>query len=653
MRPEIIIAIICIFVLGEVPVKDQKEVVEWYPFAFSAAPDASSMFSNHDTLDLPSGKHGFLRVNKGEFRFEDGSRAKFWGTNLVYNACFPAKEEGEQLAQRLAYFGFNAVRLHHMDSSFGPRGIFEDTCPTCTPDQKKITTKLSDKQLDRLDYLIYQLKKHGIYIDINLLVSRRFTAADEVNDADKLHEAAKPVSLFDRKIIDLSKKYAFDLLHHYNPYTKCRYCCDPAVIFVEITNENSLLRAWMLDKLNGTESGPNSIGKAIPYSYQTELDLLWNKWLERKYGQPAGVIQAWSDQQSLRFPGRFSFSRLQFSKKIFHSDTEISDLRGFYTDLQTRYFEEFSSFLRNQVGVKIPITGIGGFLVPEDIETEKSTDFVAMHAYWDHPRFPNKFWDKNDFRINDNSMLLDSHLGIIGKFHEACRIKEKPCVVTEWNHCYPNRFSYETPVMLAADAGKTGCQGLFQFAFSHGWSKYPVFNSIDRYFDIMSNPQQLLLAKVASILYLNQTNDQISTTITDGIFRLNSPLVQGYSGFIREQEFVSENLHIKAHENGAVFLYSASDSGIQGLKSLILVTVGGVKNTNSGWGGDRFDWGSAPTLLRKIGVDIRLKYQTGCRMYELGSDGRRRKELKGSYGNENVTFTTTASFSPWYEIVFP
>jgi hypothetical protein len=93
----------------------------------------------------------------------------------------------------------------------------------------KKTGVLSKKQLDKLDYLIYQLKIRGIYIDINLLVSRHFTEADGIKHAKELGMAAKPASMFDPKLIELQKQYAKNLLTHLNPYTKLRYCDDPAI----------------------------------------------------------------------------------------------------------------------------------------------------------------------------------------------------------------------------------------------------------------------------------------------------------------------------------------------------------------------------------------------------------------------------------------
>ena len=260
---------------------------QWFPYYFpsdpATAPDyqgvPSSVFNaGKEVLDPPAGKHGFVKVKDGHFYFEDGTRAKFWGTNLCFSACFPDKKEAEIIAKRIAYFGFNAVRLHHMDFHFEPNGIFEDTAPASQNPQLKSTSTLSKKQLDRLDYLIYKLKQRGIYININLLVSRHFTKGDGVADAEKLGMAAKPVCMFDKRLIELQKKYAKELLTHFNPYTKLRYCDDPAICLVEIVNESTL-------------AGFNKT--SVPEYYQKEFDELLNTWLITKYDSFEKTQEAW------------------------------------------------------------------------------------------------------------------------------------------------------------------------------------------------------------------------------------------------------------------------------------------------------------------------------------------------------------------------
>jgi hypothetical protein len=56
---------------------------EWYEIETDVKNDGSNYVDWSSLLDAPAGKHGFLKAFKGHFQFEDGTAAKFWGTNIV------------------------------------------------------------------------------------------------------------------------------------------------------------------------------------------------------------------------------------------------------------------------------------------------------------------------------------------------------------------------------------------------------------------------------------------------------------------------------------------------------------------------------------------------------------------------------------------
>jgi hypothetical protein len=99
---------------------------------------------------------------------------------------------------------------------------------------------IDPKRLERLDYLIAELKGQGIYVDVNLHVSRWFDEAEGFVARQQRPNYDKGLDNFEPRMIELQKKYARDLLAHVNPYTKNRYAAEPAVAFVEINNENAL-----------------------------------------------------------------------------------------------------------------------------------------------------------------------------------------------------------------------------------------------------------------------------------------------------------------------------------------------------------------------------------------------------------------------------
>ena len=220
-----------------------------------------------------AGANGFIFDQSGDFTTKKG-QTRLLGTNFCFGASFTTKEKAERVADTLSRFGVGVVRLHHMDS----RDIWiydkEHSC---------VTTEIDPEKLDRLDYVIYCLKQKGIYVNINLHVSRKFTDRDGFVDADKLPSQDKGVDNFDRKMIEYQKKYAKELLQHVNPYTGLSYVDDPCVAVVEINNENSVVASWSWGQLDN-----------IPEYYEKELQELWNKWLVDKYGTTEKLREAWA-----------------------------------------------------------------------------------------------------------------------------------------------------------------------------------------------------------------------------------------------------------------------------------------------------------------------------------------------------------------------
>jgi hypothetical protein len=239
-----------------------------FPFVISYdAPDNVTNVS--DWIERPAGKHGFVRVEDGRLATDAGP-IRFWATNFCFEACFPEREQAERVAARLARLGINCVRMHHMDS----RSIWGSSPDKLTIDPKK---------LDRLDYLIYQLKEQGIYTNINLHVSRWLGEKEGFVARDQRPNYDKGLGNFEPRMIELQKKYARDLLTHVNPYTKTAYCDEPAVAFVEISNEDALFAIWGRGQLD-----------RLPDPYATTFRELWNDWLRKKYAGSDQLRKAWN-----------------------------------------------------------------------------------------------------------------------------------------------------------------------------------------------------------------------------------------------------------------------------------------------------------------------------------------------------------------------
>ena len=244
---------------------------EMFPFVLPWDDATPSITNISSWLEKPAGRDGFVSVKDGHL-FANEKRLRIFGVNLAFGANFPTHSDAEKVAARMAKFGINCVRFHHMDAEAAPDGIWSKDKKTLDPGQ-----------LDKLDYFIAELKKNGIYADLNLHVSRTYP------DRPKAEKQGNPdydkgVDNFCAAMIALQKDYARDLLTHVNPFTKSAYIDEPAVALIEINNENALLDEWHNGELD-----------RIAAPYREELTVLWLKWLREKYPTDERLAAAWSE----------------------------------------------------------------------------------------------------------------------------------------------------------------------------------------------------------------------------------------------------------------------------------------------------------------------------------------------------------------------
>jgi len=209
-----------------------------------------------------------LVARRGHFHRD--RQVRIWGVNLCFGANFPAHEDAPAVAARLAAAGVNSIRCHHMDSARWPRGIWN------AQDGRTI----EPQALDRLDYFINELAKRGIFTNINLHVGYKHSEALGLPTTNR--EFDKIYGIFTPALIEAQKEYAKDLLTHVNPYRKVRYADDPAVAFVEITNEDSFFM-W----------GAEETLRTLPPYYAAILRGQFNSWLSRRYGSDDALAAAW------------------------------------------------------------------------------------------------------------------------------------------------------------------------------------------------------------------------------------------------------------------------------------------------------------------------------------------------------------------------
>jgi hypothetical protein len=346
--------------------------------------------------ERPAGKHGFLKAEGDKFVFEDGTKARFWGTCFNSAQCFPSHEHSDKLAKRLSKIGVNIVRFHQMDAEWSTPNIFQFT----RGENKQNTLSFDPQSIDRLDYLICCLKKEGVYIHMDLLTYRRFREGDGIKDASLLDDSAKPYSTFDRKLIDLQKKYNYDIWTHLNPYTGLTYKDDPAIVLVEVTNEADLFTQ-----------------KVTLEPYRSQLEDRYRDW--------AG------DKRIKLIKGKIDFTKPD------------KTMLEFFINVTQEYYKEMIQHMR-ETGVRIPVTGTNWSRGVAHLSSQLATDYTDSHAYtsggggW---RDINGEFGNQPNLGSDNNMLPTLAFN---------RVSGKPFFVSEWDNPWPNEWRAESSLLMAS-----------------------------------------------------------------------------------------------------------------------------------------------------------------------------------------------------------
>lgn len=392
------------------------------------------------TLQKPAGKKGFLKVSpEGKFQWGDGSRARFWGINVASTRLNIPPSQIDAVVKNFAKAGLNLVRLEAADNR---------NCLLGAADGAD-SRHFDPQYLDRLDYWMHALRKNGICYYLDLLDFRTFRPGDGVINAEQLDRAARPYAVFDKKLIELQKEYATNLLTHRNPYSGLRPIDDPAFAMMEICNEHGFF--LYPEKL-----------ETLVEPYRTNLLGMWNQWLRDTYGTRDKLKAWWGQWQGTMtllpeedpFLSTVKLPLLSPPKKnmekldVLRSPTRTRDGVRFLYLVQQNYFKEMYAHLR-AIGAKIPITAVvSNEILPDLLSVANTCDFLAGNWYGEVERFDSRTPGVRYYN-NRNPLRIDSATSL-APFTAALRWNKKPVVIREFATSSPNYWrGTSVPEMLA------------------------------------------------------------------------------------------------------------------------------------------------------------------------------------------------------------
>ena len=378
---------------------------DWIPYVpHKEDVDAGGILDAGYLIEKPSGAHGFLtQDNKGNFVFEDGTKAKFLGSELQ---LFSAKEEVDWLMKWMRRHGLNYARVH----GFGA---------------------LRPERYERLDYSVSLAKQEGIYLILTPIYwSPQFNIVGP--DGKDVRISSHVILFFNKNMEESVQNLWKDFYTHLNPITGLRYCDDPTIMGIELKNEDSPF--WALDWIRNDQP-----------VFWKEIQEQYSDFLKEKYSTTDALRKAWTlagypsaldDGESLELRNIEVFDFTGWHVEQNDRDISLrprkSDQTEFLHKKLTGFYERSYKFLR-EIGCKQVICGSNwrgdSYTMRHVLEADARMDYVDQHDYFDHPTGG---WRIDDVVIHNQSMLKAPAAGLIGRLAPR-QVINRPFTVSEWN----------------------------------------------------------------------------------------------------------------------------------------------------------------------------------------------------------------------------
>jgi len=424
----------------------QEDNSNWFKNALD--PNESPVdlsFLNHK----PAGRHGFVKTKGDQLIFEDGTPVRFWGGNIAAYAIFSDKKQIELQAKRMAKLGFNLMRIHHHDSmQWVKRTVIDQT--------KNDSQHLDKEVMDRLDYWIKCLRDEGIYVWLDLHVSRLFKPGDDIGEGfqemvahtkkSKNAAEARGYNYYNAPVEQLMKEFNAKYLNHVNLYTGLAYKDDPAIMGLLITNENDLTNHFgnlMLPNKNNPYH--NNLFTQSVRDFSLDKNINFNQTLRTWEAGPSKLFLAdWEHQWNTRM--------LAHLKKL---------------------------------DVKIPIatTQMWGNMKLHGLPSLTAGNIIDVHSY-----------GKSE-ALSTNLRYSDNYIS----YMTTGQVYNKPTSITEWNVPYPEVDRFTAPLYIASIASLQEWDAVMIYNYSQTqFSSY--INTWSTYLD----PSITAIMPAAALLYRSQ-----------------------------------------------------------------------------------------------------------------------------------------------------
>lgn len=427
----------------------------WFPLLADEDPfDPSSVIDVSKYIPAPAGQFGFLKAVGDHLQFEQaGKPQKFWGVGANVE---PGRYSREQLTRRAKYlrkFGINTVRQHPVFDELTTDGV------------------LDPKKLDEYDWWFAELKKHGIYtgwsVFYHFTISEQDGYAPELfAELPKLGKRRDTYGLITAspKLWEIRNRWLVQLLQHKNPYTGLRYVDDPALITVEMQNEDSIFFWNPLGELANPKGEWPQHAKLLRTRFAA--------WVKAKYKTDEALKAAWGGLKNgdsvnaaeLALMGPWELDGAGPRGPFAGQTRRSGDFIQCMAEMQRGFYEDCYKVIRSAGFKSVIITTawqVGGAASDAaNTWTDAAGDMIDRHNY--------AGGGAGGHGVTEGKVNNESHLKMPGGGIFSIGMKQvenKPFSVTEWTQSPPNEWKVEcAPIMALYGLGLQGWDASWHFA---------------------------------------------------------------------------------------------------------------------------------------------------------------------------------------------
>ena len=424
------------------------------------APQGWFNFNQYDTLFAPSpidlrglnepeaGANGFIGV-EGENFVSGGKPIRFLAVCAGPDVVGMPHRIIDRQAKFLARKGVNLVRYH------GP------VCVTSGPKAGAV----DEQRLDDIFYYIAAMKREGIYTHLSIYFQHWFHP-EETGKFPGYKKGDMPFAIhfYNEEWQKMYREWWRALLTRPNPYTGKALKDDPAVMGLELLNEDSFF-FWTFDY------------KRIPEPQMAILEKMFGDWLTKKYGSIDKALGQWKSphERDNAAAGRAGFEPLW---QLFNRRNQRDkDTARFLAEVQRKFFDDHDRFVKKELGFKGVVcasnwrTANTAVLGALDKWTNAGCDFMDHHGYygaWSEKKAQSFNMAPGDLFADRSLSRWDSGPGEARRRLElpfiCSTIAGKPAMVSEYAWQGFNDCRAEMPLIVGALASQSGMDAMVCFA---------------------------------------------------------------------------------------------------------------------------------------------------------------------------------------------